>query len=114
MKYNILTLPEFDKAFKMMLKKYPSIKKDISDFKTGLLNGKNLGVDLGGNIRKVRMQIESKGTGKRGGARIITYTMFLSVESKNIILVTMYEKGKQESIPIKEIKAILKSEGLIK
>ena len=38
----------------------------------------NLGIELGHHLRKVRMSIASKGKGKSGGARVITYTLILA------------------------------------
>ena len=31
------------------------------------------GIDLGGGLRKIRMKINSKGKGKSGGARVISF-----------------------------------------
>jgi mRNA-degrading endonuclease RelE of RelBE toxin-antitoxin system len=113
MKINILTLPAFDKAYKKLHKKYPSIKLDIKELENELISNSEIGIDLGNDIRKVRLQIKSKNSEKRRGARIITYSLLVSLDSKNIILVTMYEKGKTETISITEIKSILQSEGLL-
>jgi hypothetical protein len=72
-----------------------------------------MGDDLGGNARKVRMAITSKGKGKRGGARIITCNMLIDVINTKIYLLTIYDKGEQDSISPKQIKELKEICGLI-
>ena len=71
-----------------------------------------LGADLGGGLRKIRMAITSKGHGKRGGARVITFTVIVSVEEAVINLLTIYDKSERESIKRSEILALLEKNGL--
>lgn len=63
------------------------------------------GTDLGNNCYKVRMAITSKGKGKSGGARIITY---LQVSSAIIYLLLIYNKSDKENISDKELKELLR------
>ena len=56
---------------------------------------------------KVRMSIRSKSQGKRGGARVITFTVPVSVDEGTIYLVTMYDKSEIESMSVKEIRKLL-------
>ena len=46
---------------------------DYDAFLTGLEQDPYQGTSLGKGVRKVRMAIASKGKGKSGGARVITY-----------------------------------------
>ena len=59
-----------------------------------------MGNALGNNCFKIRMAITSKGKGKSGGARIITY--IVNAE-KEILLVSIYDKSEKETISNKEI-----------
>ena len=68
----------------------------------------NSGVEIGVGLRKVRMAIGSKGKGKSHGARVITYTVILSVDEGEINLLTIYDKAERESISRKEIEEIMK------
>ena len=64
------------------------------------------GADLGDGIRKVRMAITSKGKGKSGGARVITYTadvITVSCEGE-LLLLSIYDKSECSAISDKEIK----------
>ena len=64
------------------------------------------GADLGDGIGKVRMAITSKGKGKSGGARVITYTadvITVSCEGE-LLLLSIYDKSECSAISDKEIK----------
>ncbi|MBK6539765.1 MAG: type II toxin-antitoxin system RelE/ParE family toxin [Flavobacteriales bacterium] len=57
------------------------------------------GTYIGRGCYKVRMSIGSKGKGKSGGARVITY---VRVINKVVVLLTMYDKSEKENITEKE------------
>ena len=111
MKIDIITSPTFDREFKRLKKKYSSLPSDLVTFENGLLDGSNIGTDLGGNIRKVRVAVKSKNKGKSGGVRVITYTVILKMTDKTIFLVTLFDKSKKENIPDSEIKQIIRELG---
>lgn len=67
-----------------------------------------MGSDLGHGVRKVRMAISDKGKGKSHGARVITHTAIINVEEGVITLLTIYDKGDQETISNKEIAQLVK------
>ena len=67
-----------------------------------------LGTDLGGGLRKIRMAITSKGKGKSGGARVITFTVVVAVEESEINLLYIYDKAERSSISKKEIEELLR------
>ena len=70
MSYEVASIPIFDKQVKRLIKKYPSLKKDLSDLVESLIDNPNQGKALGNNFFKVRLAIALKGKGKSGGARI--------------------------------------------
>jgi hypothetical protein len=55
------------------------------------------------------MAISSKGKGKSGGARVITYVL---VQDSTLLLLSMYDKSDKESISDNEIIALINSIGL--
>jgi len=112
MNYAIATTKDFENQFKRLLKKYHSLRSDIEIFKKELLDNPETGDDLGNNIRKVRMAIASKNKGKSGGARVITCTVLVDVENSDIYLLTLYDKGEQDSISKREIEHLKKNNGL--
>ncbi len=76
MNYRITTSSYFDVAAKKLAKKYPSFKDDLKGLRDKLLKNPFQGDELSPGIRKIRMAIKSKGKGKSGGSRIITYNFF--------------------------------------
>ena len=85
------------------------MRKSLKDW---LYANPQLGTDLGGGLRKIRMAITSKGRGKSGGARVITFTVVVAVEETEINLLYIYDKAERASISRKEIEELLRKNGL--
>lgn len=105
MNYNIKTIPYFDKQLKRLAKKFPSLKKDYSNLLNSLEINPKQGTPLGHNCFKIRVAINSKGKGKSGGARVITYIV---VDQLTIYLLDIYDKSEQGSILDKDLRALVK------
>ena len=105
MSYRIRTIEVFDRQAKRLAKRYTSFRDDFADLLKHLNNNPLAGSDLGGGIRKVRMAIASKGKGKSGGARVITYAADIIVQDNNgeLVLLSIYDKSEQSTISDKEI-----------
>lgn len=58
------------------------------------------------------MSITSKGKGKSGGARVITFTVIVAIEEAEINLLYIYDKSERSSISKKEIEELLRQNGL--
>jgi len=72
----------------------------------GLLESKpDFGFPLGNHCYKIRVAIESKGQGKSGGARVISYVQVLY---NSIFLFSIFDKSEKESISDKELNDLLK------
>jgi len=112
MNYTIIATKDFENQFKRLLKKYCSLRSDMEIFKKELLDNPEIGDDLGNNTRKVRMAIASKNKGKSGGARVITCTVLVDMANADIYLLTIYDKGEQDSISSKDIELLKKSNGI--
>ena len=108
MKPKILPLPTF-----MRETSYASLADDYETLLHDLKQNPALGTDLGRGLRKVRMRISSKGKGKSGGARVITFTVIASVDETTINLLYIYDKSERENISPKEIDALLIANGFI-
>lgn len=108
MNFEIRTLSSFDRKLKRLAKKYKSLKEDLMSLSASLLDNPTQGADLGGGVRKVRMSIGSKGRGKSGGARVITYTVLVDEESGIITLIAIYDKSEQDTISRNEIEILQK------
>jgi hypothetical protein len=97
--------PPFDKQFKKLNKKYPSLPNDLRDVLNELLENPLLGDYLTKDTYKVRMAIASKGKGKSGGARVI---LTVKILEDKIHLLTMYDKSDQEDISDKDLQKLIK------
>lgn len=106
MNYNISSIPLFDRQAKRLAKKYPSLKVDLSGLIRSLVTEPQQGKALGNNFYKVRLAISSKGKGKSGGARVITY---LKVTATTVYLSAIYDKSDKSSISDIELEQIFKS-----
>ena len=105
MNFNIIPTPLFEKELKHLAKKYPSIKKDIAVLVSKLLAEPKMGTPLGNDCYKIRMAITSKGQGKSGGARVIT---FVQIIEATIFLLSIYDKADAGNISDKDLKERLK------
>ena len=107
MPHTIKTVPNFDHEMKRLSKKYVSLKNEYKVLIEDLEKNPELGDHLGNGIYKVRIGIASKGKGKSGGARVIT---FLKTKQKTIFLLSIFDKGVKDSISDNEIRAIIESD----
>ena len=105
MRYNILTIPPFDKQLKKLAKKYPSLKSDFSILIDSLQIHPEQGTAVSKNCYKIRLAITSKGKGKSGGGRVITNFV---VSQKTIFLLSIYDKSDKASLSDKELNELLK------
>ena len=85
MDYKVIATEDFERQLRRLGKKYSSIASDYAKFLEELRSNPEIGDKLGGNARKVRMAIASKGKGKRGGARIITCNVLIDIDNAKII-----------------------------
>lgn len=107
MSVQIFTEKEFEQQLRKLAKKYHSIIKDYDKFLGELERNPYQGNSLGEGVRKVRMAIASKGKGKSGGARVITYNLYQEGDTIIIDLLTIYDKGEISNITDDFIKYLL-------
>ena len=98
MKVSFDYLPEFERRAKNLAKKYKSFKDDYNTFLDELEKDPFSGEPLGHHTYKNRMAIASKGKGKRGGARVITYNIKQESDAVIITLMTIYDKSEIENV----------------
>lgn len=104
MSFKIILTPNFKKEAKRLAKKYQSLKSDLETLFSELEKDPACGAFMGNDVYKIRLAIASKGKGKRGGARVITY---VQLDDETVLLLSIYDKGEQESISYREIRQIL-------
>ena len=86
MSFEIITSDYFDTEAKALAKRYKSFKKDLIEFRKELEKTPLQGSEIAPNIRKIRMAIATKGRGKSGGARIITYNALVTEQEGKVYL----------------------------
>ena len=104
MKYNVVTIPPFDRQVKRLAKKYPSLKAEYAALIDVLEGNPKKGTSLGNSCFKIRLALASKGRGKSGGARLITH---FYVEEETVYLLAIYDKSEQSDVSDKEMKELL-------
>ncbi|MEP7269209.1 MAG: hypothetical protein ABI844_16430 [Saprospiraceae bacterium] len=104
MSYKIVTLEAFDKNLKKLNKKFPSLSIELALLKDSLLLNPFQGKSLGKSVYKIGFAVKSKGQGKRGGLRLITWVVIIA---EQIYLLSIYDKSQIDSISQKEIKEII-------
>lgn len=102
----------FLKEVKRLSKRYKSLKDDLDGLVASLHENPLQGVNLGGGLHKLRMAVTSKGKGKRGGARVITYVLLVAKEGADVLLLAIYDKLERENISDAELLALKKEAGL--
>ena len=102
----IIPTRQFAKDLKELGKKYPSISKDLRLLQEELLINPTKGIPLKGNRYKIKLKITSKGKGKSGGARVVTY---LKITKEEIWLLTMYDKSEIENVSDEFLDDLVKS-----
>jgi hypothetical protein len=105
MNFNVETISVFDKQVKRLVKKFPSLKSEIETLAQKLSDNPTYGTDLGNGFFKIRISVRSKGKGKSGGARIITY---VKIVKQIVYLTSIYDKSELSDIPEKELNNIFK------
>lgn len=95
----ITTSEEFDRQAMKLAKKYRSFADDFADFLDKMTANPFQGVLIHENVRKVRMAITSKGKGKSGGARVITYSVNKIGDADiQVTLFAIFDKQEMENI----------------
>lgn len=102
-------LPEFMRLAKPLWKKYASFEKDYLLLLDELRSNPFVGIPLGEGVRKVRMTISSKGKGKSGGARVLTYSVNKESDDEiKVTLLSIYDKSKISNVSDDYLSSLIK------
>ena len=101
----------FAKEAKRLAKKYPSFKQDYKDFLDSIKENPLQGDEITKNIRKIRMTIKSKGKGKSGGARVITFNVLTNVENGQVVFLLLYDKEDASTVKVNVVKQLVQDMG---
>jgi mRNA-degrading endonuclease RelE of RelBE toxin-antitoxin system len=106
MNCKVIAIDDFKRDAKKLLKKFASLKSELAQLETDLLQNPRFGTLIQENTYKIRLAVKSKGKGKSGGVRIITHVVEVMLQiSEDIIeqnftvfLLTIYDKSEMENI----------------
>ncbi len=107
---NVFTFDVFDRKAKRLTTKFKTLTDELVALIQELESSPQKGTDLGGGFYKIRLASESKGGGKSGGFRVITYYIEETKEETIVYLVTIYDKSEQSNISKKDLLNMVKNE----
>ncbi len=99
----------FESRFKRFVKKFLSLEDEVDDLVEQLQENPQMGTSLGAGLYKIRVSSKSKGGGKSGGFRVITYLIVQNSDSIDIHLLTIYDKSEDSSIKKELLLKIVKA-----
>lgn len=112
MSFDVSATDNFEKSLKHLAKKYRSIKQDVGDLIDLLETSPLQGDEIAPGIRKIRMAITSKGKGKSGGARVITFNILTTSTEGKVILLEIYDKSEFVTVDVASLFLMVKRLGL--
>lgn len=112
MSFEVKTTTRFEKSAKALIKRHRSLKADLGALIDSLEINPMQGDELSPGIRKIRMAITSKGRGKSGGARVITYTIVAAENNGRVYLIDIYDKSDYSTVDPRAIQKIVDELGL--
>ncbi len=104
MNFDVIATEPFERKLKRLAKKYKSLSTDLATLFDELSENPTLGTPIGKDCYKIRVAITSKGKGKSGGARIITY---VRIVKETVFLMDIYDKSEQANITGKELEKLI-------
>ena len=79
MSFNVKTISVFERQVKRLVKKFPSIKKEIQELIKELKQEPEKGTSIGNNCYKMRLGIASKGKGKSAEPELLFMSFLKTV-----------------------------------
>lgn len=107
MNFELIFTRDFRKSIKGLSKRYKSLRQDFEAFVKSIQDNPFQGDELRPGIRKIRMSITSKGKGKSGGARVITYTVIASEIEGKIYFLDIYDKSDFSTVDVNILQSIV-------
>jgi mRNA-degrading endonuclease RelE of RelBE toxin-antitoxin system len=102
----------FNREFKRLHKKYPSLPDDVKRLILSIEEQPYAGVEIINEVRKIRLRITSKGKGKSGGGRVLYLYIERPEDMDTLNLLYIYDKSEIENVSDALIKEILEESDL--
>lgn len=117
MNCKIIAIDDFKRDARKLLKKYSSLKIELTDLQEKLLLNPRMGILVTENTYKIRLAVKSKG--KSGGLRIITHIVEVEIQVAEdteqeitIYLIAIYDKSKTANISKQTLKSFINEIGM--
>lgn len=109
MSVQVIITKRFKREAKKLLKKYRSLRQELEELSTKLIQNPLEGIEITENTFKIRLAVKSKGKGKSGGMRVITYVYEVNKELEviDIYLLSIYDKSEYSTVSEKILKDII-------
>lgn len=109
MSVQVIITKRFKREAKKLLKKYRSLRQELEELSTKLIQNPLEGIEITENTFKIRLAAKSKGKGKSGGMRVITYVYEVNKELEviDIYLLSIYDKSEYSTVSEKILKDII-------
>jgi mRNA-degrading endonuclease RelE of RelBE toxin-antitoxin system len=110
MSVEVVVSANFKRKAKKYIKKFRSLKEELAELEKSLWLNPKQGDRISESIYKIRLASKSKGKGKSGGFRIITYLIESMPEDQNEVIVTLlsiYDKSEVSTLSDAEIKNLV-------
>jgi mRNA-degrading endonuclease RelE of RelBE toxin-antitoxin system len=104
MNFDVQTTPHFQKSLKRLVKKYPFLRGKYAQLIAKLEKEPENEIPLGKKCFKIRIAIESKGKGKSGGGRVITFVQVLHLK---VTLLDIFDTSEMENISETQLSFLL-------
>lgn len=99
----------FEAKFKRLKKKFRTLNDEMKELTSVLEQTPTTGESLGSSLYKIRLASKSKGKGKSGGFRVITYLLAKTEDGTDVYLLTIYDKSEESNIKKETLLALAKA-----
>ncbi len=110
MKILIASTDNFEREAIKLIKKYRSLKRELTDFQQTLIENPRQGTKIKENTYKIRLAVKSKRTGKSGGMRVITFIHEVIEQADGeivVYLISIYDKSDTANISDKYLNFLI-------
>ncbi len=101
---------DFKRELRRLAKKFRTLTSELNDLIDEIEQNPKIGTDLGAGLYKIRLASKSKGGGKSGGFRVITYYIETKGDIETVYLVSIYDKSEFSSISKNELLKVIENE----
>lgn len=104
--------PHFLNRVKPLIKKFHSLTQSLLQLEKKLIENPRMGVPYGSKVYKIRLADESKGRGKSGSFRVITYLVEETDGYFEIFLIDIFNKSDESTISKSDVIKLIRKTGL--